>query len=255
MKKFYYHEKPILFHYLILICIFTPIINNSPSLNNIIQLSDDNFIYNHISINSKGDMIIDTSSLASEKRIFYGLKKNGNPYFGKSYYKSMVVVNDNYLGRSEGEVLFIKYTKRNDYSKEECMVFIPNKDNQYVEYYLFEEDAIYNFQTSSKNFQGVQSYRFSALKLKSDEETNLDYIFSYIYNQKVTIDIGNFDYYNEKAYSNIYENSIAKSKSLMISCYFTEKKIYICFFMRKKNINIWHLILLQKRKTQIKFIL
>ena len=49
----------------------------SPQLDNIIQLNYDNYIYNHISINSEGDMIIDSSSSINKERIFYGLKKMG----------------------------------------------------------------------------------------------------------------------------------------------------------------------------------
>ena len=98
----------------------------SPKLNKIIKLSDNDFIYNHISINSKGDMIIDTSSSSSGERKFYGLKKNGSPYFGTSYCKTASVDRNDNLGRSEGEALFIKYRKNDEYSDlGECLVYIP----------------------------------------------------------------------------------------------------------------------------------
>ena len=45
-------------------------------LNNIIELADHRYAYSHISFNSNGDMIIDSSTTNnSGERKFYGLKK------------------------------------------------------------------------------------------------------------------------------------------------------------------------------------
>ena len=166
----------------------------SPQLNNIIRISDNNYIYNHISINSNGDMVIDSSALNNKERIFYGLKQDGSPFFGTSLFKSLPVeVSSNY-GRSEGEALFIKYTRHYDYSNiEECIAYIPQKNNKYVEYYLFNENSAYPVQAGSNNFQDVESCRFAAVKVQSDDETNLDYIFAYVYGKKLYIYQGNLD--------------------------------------------------------------
>ena len=45
-------------------------------INNIIELGGENFRYNRFSLNSKGDMIIDTTSNpGNNERKFFGLKK------------------------------------------------------------------------------------------------------------------------------------------------------------------------------------
>ena len=51
-------------------------------LNNIIRISDDYFRYINVVSNKKGDIFIETSPVnESSKRIFFGLKNNGRPYF------------------------------------------------------------------------------------------------------------------------------------------------------------------------------
>ena len=138
MDKYYYQKLSKYYSFLLLISILKIIQIVSPTSNNIIRLSDDNFIYNHISINSKGDMIIDTSSPTKGERKFYGLKNDGTPFFGTTNYKIISIERDNNLGRSEGEVLFVKYIN-NQYNSnpDECLAFIPQNENKYSEYYFF----------------------------------------------------------------------------------------------------------------------
>ena len=208
----------------------------SPQLNNIIKLSDDSYTYNHISINSKGDMVIDSSALNNKERKFYGLKKDGRPFFGNSPYGSLPVEVGNNYGRSEGEALFIKFTRHYNYSNiEECIAYIPQKNNKYVEYYIFDENTAYPVQTTTNNFQNIESCRFAAVKVQSDEETNLDYIFGYVYSGKLYIYQGDFDYHNGNAFAYKDSMDIEKAKAKMISCYCTQNKIYICFYLKGKK--------------------
>ena len=98
--------------------------------------------------------------------------------------------------------MFIKYTINYNYSNiKECLAFFPQKNSKYVDYYLFDENTIYYFETSSDNFQDILSPRFSTLKLHSDNETNIEYIFSYVSSNDLKFYIGNFDYFGEKAFS------------------------------------------------------
>ena len=83
MKKIYFFAY---FYYNLLFIILIEIleINYSFSevISNIIQLGGLNFRYNHFSLNSKGDMIIDTTAYpGNNERRFFGLKNNGRPYF------------------------------------------------------------------------------------------------------------------------------------------------------------------------------
>ena len=91
------------------------IVHSSP-IDKIIFLGDS-FRYNHFSFNSNGDMIVDTHNFPSDnKRLFFGLKKNGEFYFkdsdnkGTPYYLINMAHN---TGRLEGESYFIKLSSTN----------------------------------------------------------------------------------------------------------------------------------------------
>jgi hypothetical protein len=86
-------------------------------------------------------------------------------------------------------------------------------------------------QAGSNNFQNVESCRFAAVKVQSDDETNLDYIFAYVYGKKLYIYQGNFDYHNGNAFAYINSMEIEKAKAKMVSCYCTESNIYIYAFI------------------------
>ena len=236
MSDIFYSNKKRFYYFFWLLFLFHQYGKVSPQLNNIIQISYNNYIYNHISINSEGDMIIDSSSRVKKERIFYGLKKNGNPYFGSSNLNTISVNRENDLGRNEGEAMFIKYTKNYNYSNiGECLAFFPQKNSKYVEYYLFDENTIYHFDTSSDNFQDILSPRFSTLKLQADNESNIEYIFSYVSSNDLGFYIGNFDYFSEKAFCLNTNKDIEEAQSSMVSCYITINKIYICFYLRSKK--------------------
>ena len=100
MSDIFYSNKKRFYYFFWLLFLFHQYGKVSPQLNNIIQISYNNYIYNHISINSEGDMIIDSSSRVKKERIFYGLKKNGNPYFGSSNLNTISVNRENDLGRN-----------------------------------------------------------------------------------------------------------------------------------------------------------
>ena len=64
-------------------------------LNNIICLGDDNFKYVNFATSSNNDMIIETTAIPdSPKRMFYGIKSNGEPFFSNGeYFSSMAKIN------------------------------------------------------------------------------------------------------------------------------------------------------------------
>ena len=235
MGYFHYYVQSPFYSFFELIITFQLILIVSPELNNIIRLSDDNFIFNHISINSNGDMIIDTSSSSSKDRKFYGLKQNGTPFFGSSSFKTLSVDRNSNYGRSEGEALFVKYNDNQDNSNlKECLAYIPQNDSKYVEYYFLEQGLIKEYETSSEYFGSILSSRFSALKFKEDNDTDLEYVFSYKYGTRFTVSQGNFDLSNPYFYiSNNYFQVLSTNnfEGMMISCYFTKSMIYTCFYL------------------------
>ena len=68
----------------------------SSKLDNIIKIGTDNYRYVRFSLSSKGDMIVDSSSDIRyssdneyQKRVFFGLKRNGRFYFKDENSKEM----------------------------------------------------------------------------------------------------------------------------------------------------------------------
>ena len=84
------------FYYNLIIKLFILFIKSKFSfpqvINNIIPLGGENFRYNHFSINSKGDMIIDTTaSPGNNERRFFGIKRNGRPFFLMKIVKKLYI--------------------------------------------------------------------------------------------------------------------------------------------------------------------
>ena len=77
-------------------------------LNNIICLGDDNFRYVNFATSSDNDMIIETTAIPdSPKRMFYGIKSNGEPFFSNGQYHSTIVISnqtESNNARYEGEI-------------------------------------------------------------------------------------------------------------------------------------------------------
>ena len=216
----------------------------SQTLNNIIRLTPPDFIYNHININSFGDMIIDTSSSNGKKRYFYALKNNGLPYFLNSYYNNKEVDRNDNIGRKEGETIFIKYNAMNE-EKKECLLYIPQKETKYIEYYFLEENNnninITFVETSNKFFEDILSSRFSILKNEYNFNTEFEYIFNFVGNSKLTVTKGHFDSNIDKMYSGEKIIAIKESNNMMTSCFFTQNKKYICFYFNTEK-NIYYAI-------------
>jgi hypothetical protein len=91
------NKKNIFFNIFILLIVFKNILNdeiegpifvqkdytndNKP-LTRIIRISDEDYRFINIASNLKGDLFIETSPISeSSRRIFYGLKNNGRPFF------------------------------------------------------------------------------------------------------------------------------------------------------------------------------
>ena len=235
MKNSDNYKLFLLIYFLKFICLLQIIKKVSPQINHIIKLSDDNFIYNHISINSKGDMVIDTSSSSSSERKFYGLKKDWSPFFGNSPFSTMSVEQSS-SGRSQGEAFFVKYISNNDYSNiNECLAYIPQKNTINIEYYLLDINYISCLEYCCNIFDNINSYRFSLLKIYPENDTNIEYVISYIYNNKFSISQGYFDSSHGKGYNQQSLYQVEDSLGLMVSCYFTENKIYNCFYLSSKR--------------------
>ena len=212
-------------------------------INNIIELGGKDFRYNHFSINSNGDMIIDTTANpGNNERRFFGLKKNGRPCFRDEYNNETpfytIYVQD--LPKLEGESNFIKIENENNpriHGKEYFITF--SKANGYIELYDFEQKKIIS-SYSSKSFFGISisSHVNTFIKANSHlSNTISDYIFSYIY-----LEDTDYKFYMTRTLFlstnlvNAKKNYFPKKKSALnrtiSSCFQTDSHKIVCFFQK-----------------------
>lgn len=146
------------------------ILIKSQSLTNIIRIGDNGFSYVNIANFSNGDIVIETTSnKGNAKRIFYGLKNNGEYFFhkkGKStlFYSMNSELNDNSIySKNESEIFTIKV---NDTNKE-YLVSVSKKE-QYCELYDFDSNNIYK----------VKSSIFLGVEMTSIRQSSSDFIIN-----------------------------------------------------------------------------
>ena len=109
------------------------------NITNIIWIGDKNFTYVSFANYFNGDMVVETlSNPPSSKRMFYGLKQNGEYFFNKNDistpFYSLDAQNTNKL---ESEIFAIKLEDTN----KEHLVSI-SKNDEYCELYDFEQNGI-----------------------------------------------------------------------------------------------------------------
>ena len=237
----------IIFYYLI-------IFSNSNLLNHIIRLGDKNYRYNHISFTMKGDMIIDTGAFPVLKvRNFYGITKDGKEFFtddsGNKNYHSSLYVEDDY-GRIEGESYFFRITSNNSrYNGDERLIGISKSVNYKTEIYRFENNtnkiSIIDLRNTSSLFGNITSDVFSINRYPSNYSEYIYYI-SYIVKEVEKYQLKTIKILYKEDLNSIYALNFSDVALLdakaqrIISCFFTEKKLYICFFINENNnLTIW----------------
>ena len=211
---------------------------NKREISKIITFEQD-FRYLSFSTYSNGDMIFSaTANPENQKRIFYGFKKNGRPFFQKEtkYFYSISSTNGQKL---ESDTLVIKLRGEN---QKEYLLSTGNKESL-VEIYDFENNNIYT--KSMQNFAeyNVVSLRNMGIFLYSDNNVHY-YLFGFIIeeankNLKYSLQIHNFstiEYFNNSKTLNsrieIYNSYKDKNG---ISCFITENQIIMCFYLYLKK--------------------
>jgi hypothetical protein len=211
-------------------------------INNIIYLGGENFRYNHFSLNSKGDMIIDTTAFpGNNERRFFGLKKNGRPYFYdenniETPYRSLFVsgLENTNQQKVEGESSFIIISNKNNSVIEEYLLSFSKEDN-YVELYDFENNQIITKKSNEYFGKNIVSNICSFFKAESRIDDKYNYYIGYIYN-----DNNNFKFYIQRNYftsKNItidYHKDTGSSKTTInktiASCFETKSYKIVCFY-------------------------
>ena len=225
--------------------LFHIIITGDSTINNIILIGEPTFRYLNFMTFSNEDMIFETTSFpTNNKRIFYGLKKNGRYYFKNNNSEETPF---NYLIadiEDEGKLESINHKLMID--NKEYIISI-GRLYSYTEIFNFDINHIISKKTEDL-FEGINQCNLRPNLIQIDKENNT-FIFSSLTKQ------GN-DYYgfifkfdleansNAFSFSNIDKINITKSFAEIASCFYVEEiNITICFYGCEENGNKGYCIL------------
>ena len=150
-------------------------------LNNIIRIGDKDFRYVNIAEYSNGDMVIETTSGSSSKRMFYGIKSDGRPFFNslifrnKTYFLS-IESNEPNDYRVESELFVTKIV--DDHLEVKEHLFSIAKGQNYAEIYKFNKKEIVK-----RGISELSEYQMGGLRgtiLNLHRSNNDNYIDNYI---------------------------------------------------------------------------
>ena len=236
-------------------CVINNKIVKTQWLNDIIWIGEQNFRYINFANNSNGDMIVETTSIPpSTKRIFYGINRDGNPFFkDNNFFSSCNVIEQEGnpdKGRYEAEIFFTKSTNDN----KEYLVSI-GKNNQYVEVYNFNNNQIlYQISSSSLFGRVVIGLRGAVINLKLNEGGiyNSYIIYGFISSsnfclKKMQFSLNNFPMKSEF----LSENNIVGTS---ISCFMTDSLNIICFYLFKVALYHYKIIALNQNLEEQKIL-
>ena len=227
-------------------------------LNNINVISDRNYRYINIASSSNGDMIIGTTSYpGTTKRIFYGLKQNGRPFFKdketneETFHYSKEVVGEDYSeGKYESESIIIKHSNTGkeyflSVSKMSCYAEMFDLDNDEVHFHPSYYFAAGLFIVSIRN-------TFFSFATQNEYDNNYYYFFGFIatyldndikkvYFQKhIFRNFDNFE--NDQHFDSGSDQPNAYGNG--ISCFQTTNlKFIICFYFININNIIYYNII------------
>ena len=199
-------------------------------LNNIICLGAENLRYINIVTFSSGDMIVEaTSSSDYSDRIFYGIKRNGDPFFTDGQYHSKITVS--------GE------TESNN-ARNEAEIFIVTIDNTEYLFSLGMGSKIYA-ELYDLNNQVILSKKLATSLLSTSKIYSVRGAASYLVVSGTNYIIFPFidsseDFYIKRIYfssTNIESNSptlksySVSSRGRVVSCFITGSNYIICLFL------------------------
>jgi hypothetical protein len=217
---------------------------NESIINNIILFEQD-FRYLSFANYSNGDMIFSSTAIPkTEKRIFYGFKMNGRPFFQNetSYFYSINSTKEiDSEGKLESDSLVIKLS---DGSEKEYLISTGKVDS-YVEIYDFENNEIYKKPINIfTNHSYVGSFRNMGIFLSSNSSDHY-YLFGFAIREnddlKISLQIHKFNGVKNFSHSNTFQREIKinnpNNNRDGISCFITENQTIMCFYITLNNTN------------------
>ena len=218
----------------------------SHEITNIIWIGNKNFRYVSFANYANGDMIVETTSNPpSSKRMFYGLKENGEYFFNKNGISTPFYSLDaESTNKLESEIFAIKVTDTN----KEHLVSISTND-EYCELYDFEKNGI--SKVKSSEFLNISMTSLGKANTLVINEKNYA-IYAFWSNNifkiyKLYFKSSNI---NEVEISESYTEDFSnKTIGNHISCFKSqESDIFICLILYKESnyISKFYLIALDK---------
>ena len=210
-------------------------LNDTNKINNIIKVGEENFRFLSFATYSNGDMVfLTTAYYEVRKKIFYGLKGNGRPFFknGTNYHHSL----SSNSKKFESEDIIIKLSGVN--TQKEYFLSSGNKDS-YLEIYDFDTDTEYKkLSAIFANADSIGSYRNTAISLISNN-SDYYYLFGFTIGKNYNFQIHNFISLENNNITNNNKNIFlignAHNENAGISCFQTNNKIIICFYLTNDN--------------------
>ena len=210
-------------------------------INRIIQYSDIQITYNSIDTTPNGDLVCISSPLRGNNKYFFGLKKNGRPYFlidgQESYFNNIITDNK----RAEGSIFAVKLNSTNNEDKEYIISF-GNGDSNF-ELYDFDNNEIYT--QNATTFFGttsIKNKKSPVIKLDTEENYYIITINALKNGGSNTFFLYKCLFYNLdiKAFPPVMK-SITRSSSLLhiTSCFESKNHYIFCYFVQSSKYAIF----------------
>ena len=195
----------------------------------ITTIGDKDFRYVNFATFSNGDMIVETMSDKSSKRMFYGINSEGRPLFnslstGKKTNYYSIEPEEQQENRYESEIFIVT----NDEGKE----FLVNieKNQSYIELYDFNENRINKINTTNIQMNSIIGTIFNYYW-----NANKYIIFAFTKNDYICLK--SFYFENNTFNEGLITFEKDNNSGYLISCFVTDSKytkcIYLCYIQLK----------------------
>ena len=210
-------------------------------LTSMIQFSGIGYDYTMIETTPKGDLIAGSTKYSQTLKYYYGLKKNGRPYFVNSGQETPFATTDSSTKRLEGNIFGIKINGT-DNDKEYIIAF--GNGEGYFELYDFKDNDYLIHKVEGKTFfnTGYNYFRIAAIfKMKTEDDyyiigimaqTKPSYVCNFVLMKLL------FNSINIESNNPITKTETLQSddkKSYMSSCFESENNYIICFYKDDSN--------------------
>ena len=144
--------------------------------SSIILFTEKNINYATLVTTPNGDLICTSTYSSLTKKYYYGIKKNGRPYFLIDNKETYFATSDSNKARNEGNIYAIKLSGSTD-NKEYVIAFGNNDSN--FELYDFDNNDVYYKETKSFFDINYTTFHYGSV-LKLNINDNNYYIISFI---------------------------------------------------------------------------